>query len=222
MYLVLDEAGTHQCKYLVIGGYILDRPKPVENLIKKVNLHIGKIYPKYARLKEIKPTEENIKKEFLTRLAAVNGIQMRYVVADKDWVKPHMLKDENCLINYLLTFIIKPIAIECSITGQSLNIWLDNRTIKTESRNSFADYIKIKIQYAWDINIQINVLYKESIGSVAVQGAHHIVNAIWHRYEYGNQTLYDTIGAKVVQHVEFPKDKFGLSKTSLHQPTGTV
>lgn len=223
MYLVLDESGTHRCRYLVLGGYSIDKPSRVSHVIRKTNTWIWKHYPKYKGQTEIKPDPEDIdvKKRYLDRLSNVINLKVHYIVADKGWIRPDLLDDENCLINYLLSLLIEPIAKQC--VPEELNIWLDNRSIRTRSINSFADYIKIKVRYEWNLAMQVNVKYLCSENAYAIQAAHHIVNAIWHRFELNQRDLYQPISGLAVHHIRFPKARFGMPKTGrLQSQAGTL
>ncbi len=67
---------------------------------------------------------------------------------------------------------------------KKLNIISDNKTVKVFSKNSFADYIKIYLNYERCLDVDIDVEYLDSDASNAyvVQAADYVANAIYSYY----------------------------------------
>jgi len=179
--------------------------------MEKAILKVKNKFPRFENEREIKASHAYpVVKDYLLRKIASKDIDIRYVVADLHHVKKALLDDENLLYNYLLHFLIAPVAKRREITSLSLN--LDKRSIKVKSTNSFADYIKIKLNYEMGCNVNIRVKYIESQNSYAIQAADFVANAIYAKYEYGYNEFYNLIKPKIVQQELFPRAFFGTEK----------
>ena len=130
MHLILDESGTHDCRYLVIAGAYMKSPKPLMNKMKKLSLKVKKTWPKYSRFKEVKSSDPTIKRFFLEGIKTIPGLEVKYIVADKERLSGRLKENPNLFITYLMSFLIKPIAETLFRTQEPLTIWFDNRSIK--------------------------------------------------------------------------------------------
>lgn len=211
MYLILDELGTHDCRYLVIAGMCVEDPKPVKNKVKKISHKIKKRYPSLVKEKEIKSAEISIKRMFVDGLTAVEDIEFRYVVADKEWIYESLKQNQNILINYLMGFLIKPLVHKLDSTGAGLHILFDNRSLKTGAKFCMEEYLQTKSYGDWRCSTPIDVQYLESSDNYVIQGAHYVANAIWMRYEHDNLPLYKLMTPKIACSEQFPRRDFGKS-----------
>lgn len=185
--------------------------KSLSNVMKKAVLKTKRTFSNFEKYDEIKASDSYpaIKDYFLRKIAS-KDLSIRYIVADLHHVKNNLIQDENLLYNFMLKFIIEKIARNKGLKHLVIN--LDKRTIKVESINSFEGYIKIKLNYELNLDVNVEVNYIESQNSYAIQAADFIANAIYSKYEYGNELYYDIIKHKVVQNELFPKRFFGQSK----------
>ncbi|MGG4462594.1 DUF3800 domain-containing protein [Micromonospora provocatoris] len=208
--LNFDESGNLGTKgrYFVIGCVITDNTKPLSNVLKKAVLKTKQTFDKYKNVKEIKAADSTpaIKDYFLRKISSKN-VGVRYIVADKRNCKKALLDDENLLYNYLLTFVILPVARQKGVKELELNF--DKRSIKVKSTNSFEDYIKIKLNFELGLDVKISVSYYESENNYSIQAADFVVNAIYSYYEH-NYEYYYKILENIIQHSEkFPRSSFG-------------
>ncbi|EOR24979.1 hypothetical protein A499_06505 [Niallia nealsonii AAU1] len=211
--LNFDESGNmgKSGRYFTIACIETMHTKPLSNVMKKAVLKAKLAFPKYGNCKEIKASESNpVVKDYFLRKIASKDIKVRYVVADLEHVKPALIADENLLYNYMLQFLIAPVATSRTCTDIVIN--LDKRTIKVPSINSFEDYIKIKLNYEYGCNVNVQVQYIESHNSYSIQAADFIANAILAKYEYGYDYYYNLFEEKIEQKELFPKKYFGQSK----------
>lgn len=212
--LNLDESGNlgRMGKYFTIACVETDNNKPLNNVMKKAILKTKLAYPQFKDHQEIKASDSNvvIKDYFIRKILSKENVSVRYIVADKEHVKPQLLEDENLLYNYMLHFLILPVARKKNLKELVINI--DKRSIKVKSAKSFEDYIILKLNYELGLDIKITVTYFESHNSYAIQAADFLANAINSKYEYGIDTYYNLIKNKVVRADHFPKGSFGQSK----------
>ena len=94
---------------------------------------------------------------------------------------------------------------------RKINILSDSKTVKVTSVDSFAGYLKAKINYELNINVDLNVEYLDSNANNAyvVQAADYVANAIYAKYEYGQSIYFDILKGKIECVECFPRDKFG-------------
>lgn len=209
--LNFDESGNlgKKGRYFTIACVETNNAKPLKNVMKKSILKTRRKFDKYKDYKEIKASESNpVIKDYFLRKIASKDIQIRYVVADLWHTDKKLIEDENLLYNYMLHFLITPVAKKESVDQLEINI--DERTIKVNSVNSFRDYIRIKLNYELNLDVDVEVNYFESHNSYAIQAADFIANTVNAYYEYKNNRLhYQIIENKIFQHELFPRSKFG-------------
>ncbi|MFP3322057.1 DUF3800 domain-containing protein [Planococcus sp. SIMBA_160] len=212
--LHFDESGNlgSQGKYFTIACVQTTNTKPLKNVMKKAVLKVKEKFPKFKGYDEIKASDSSmiIKDFFLRKIASKDGVSIRYVVADKEHVSPKLLEDENLLYNFMLQFIVAEVVKDRNV--KELEINLDKRSIKVASGNSFEDYIKIKVNYEFSLDVNITVNYFESHNSYAIQAADFVANAVNTKYEYGAPFCYDLLNEKIVQSELFPRRYFGKEK----------
>lgn len=210
MHLILDESGTHDCRYLVIGGAYMKNPKPLMNKMKKLSLKVKRAHPEYAKFKEVKSSKPDIKEFFLKGIKTIPGLEVRYIVADKERIYGRLKDNPNLFITYLMGHLVEPIAKSLAITGEPLTIWFDNRSIKTGSLK-MEEFLKLKLYAEWQCDIDLSVTFYESSNNFAIQGAHYIANGIWVSYERKDGSLLSIIDPIVGFRGYFPPEAFDLA-----------
>ncbi len=207
--IYIDESGNlgSQGEYFVIACVTAKNKKAIENFMKKTELKVKKEFSEFLNKQEIKAGDAYppIKEYYLRKLVG-KGLEIYYIVARKKCIYPKLLEDKNCLYSYLLHFVI--LRIIRAQAYSSINIILDKRSIKTKSTNSFADYIKIKINYELKIDSEVNVKYVESCSNYMVQVADFAANAIWSNYEYAYSYYYNILGDNIRYSEKFPQKCF--------------
>lgn len=211
IFLYLDESGNlgSHGRYFTIAAIETTNSKPLNNVIKKTILKTKKTFEDFKDNIEIKASDSTpiIKDYFLRKIASKQNICIRYIISDKVHVKKALLDDENLLYNYMLKFLIEPVAKKPGL--KKLIIKLDKRSIKVKSANSFEDYINIKLRYELNLDIVVAVEYVESHNSYSIQAADFIANAIYTKYEHNYLYYYDLISSKIIDSIHFPRSKFG-------------
>ncbi|MBT2634526.1 DUF3800 domain-containing protein [Bacillus sp. ISL-26] len=211
--LNFDESGNLGTKgrYFTIACVQTLNQKPLYNVMKKAVLKTKQNFDAFSDFQEIKASHAYpcIKDYFLRKIVS-KDIEIKYVVADLEYVKPQLLKDENLLYNFMLQFIIVPVAKLSHVDKIIIN--LDKRTIKVQSGNSFEEYIKIKLLYEMNLDVDVVVNYLESHNCYAIQAADFVANAVNSFYEYKHDYFYNIAAPKIVQKVNFPYRSFGKKK----------
>jgi Protein of unknown function (DUF3800) len=211
--LNFDESGNmgKRGRYFTIACVESQQTKPLINVMSKAALKTKRTFSAFKNSDEIKAADAYpcIKDYFLRKISS-KELSIRYIVADLLHVKKELTDDENLLYNFLLKFLIVPIAKRPDVTHLIIN--LDKRSIKVKSTNSFQDYIKLQLNYEYNCNVKVDVHYVESQNSFCIQAADYVANAINSYYEYQNNSYYNLIKEKVVQRELFPRRVFGQEK----------
>lgn len=212
--LNLDESGNLGSggRYFTIACVATTNTKPLRTVMKKSILKVKNKFPEFKDHKELKSSDcyAVIKDYMLRKIASKDNIEVRYIVSDKTHVKKQLLDDENLLYNYMLKFLIVPIARQRNCSELEIN--LDKRSIKVNSINSFEDYIKIHLNFELNLDVKVTVKYVESHNSYAIQAADFVANAVNTKYEYEHCHCYELIAHKIAQSEKFPRSRFGKQK----------
>ena len=205
----IDESGNlgTSDNYFVIACVISENEKPVRNFMKKAELKVKRTFTKFGNAKEIKASDAYPPiKEYYYRKISEKDFQVFYIVADKNCIYSYLNKDKNNLYSYLLHFLIVQIvkAKKCN----KINLIMDNHTVRTESKNSFADYINIKLNFELGIDCNVSVKYVDSCTSYMVQVADFIANALFAFHEYNDNTWCHFFENKISYVEKFPRRCF--------------
>lgn len=223
-YMYFDESGNlgKDRKYFVISCILTSNPKELENIMKKTLLRVKKSYPNLKfNAYELKANAANrdARINILSNISKKN-VEISYIVADKDNVYDYLFKDKNILYNYLLKVLLNNYTYlfrKASKEGARINLILDNRTIKVASKNSFSDFIKYHFIYENNINVDINVEYRDSNAKNAynVQAADYAAHALYSYYEFDNSTYYNCFKSKIKHSELFPINKFAKKEYAI-------
>lgn len=92
-----------------------------------------------------------------------------------------------------------------------INILFDNKTTKIASKNSLREYIIAHIVYEEGLDVDINFEYKDSDAGDAfiIQAADYVANALYNKFEYGNDIYADIVTPVLNETQYFPYKNFG-------------
>src|SRR5699024_12146249 len=114
-----------------IAGVESSNNKTIINVMKKTEIKTKKTFPSLKNCDEIKSSETyTIIKDYYYRKIVSKDIKIRYVTSDLFHVREDLLEDENLLYNYMLQFIVVPVAKKKGV--KQLDLYLDKRTIKVK------------------------------------------------------------------------------------------
>ena len=199
--LFIDESGDLGTKerYFVIAMLVPQRSKRIVNFMRRFIAQNG--------LSEVKGTLLTTpqKQNLIHQINTANDCVISYIVVDKNNISnPKLLQDKNIMYNYLLSFLFKN---TIKHANEDISILLDNHTIKVGSINSLADYIKIKAYTQWGFKYNIHVGFTDSKHSKMIQAADVVANAIYAKYIYGKNHLYNRL--TINESIRFPFNIFG-------------
>lgn len=214
--LIMDESGNLGCsgRYFVIACIDTTSYKALHNIMhSKIGL-ARKEFPSCvkAHTHELKANDAYpCVKYYILEHIVNKDIKISYIVLDKLWADPALMRDKNIMYNYLCKVLFtRLISKEDSKTR--INILYDIHTVKITSKDSFSDYIKTVFNYdfRYDIDFNIKALDSDSSDGYVIQAADYVANAIYARYEDSNNSLYfDLIKHKMAVQEQFPYKKFG-------------
>ncbi len=214
-YLIFDESGNlgSSGRYFVIACIDTNNYKALHNIMhkklgiaKKMFHELSILHSNEIKAKDAYPC---IKYHILECIAK-KDLQISYIVADLNHVKPSLLIDKNILYNFLMKLLIERLITDKD-NGTTVNIICDKHSTKVASGNSFSDYIKLFLLYEkeYDINLNINYMDSDDKNAYIVQAADYIANALYGYYEYGDNIYYSRFKHKLGSVLLFPWKLFG-------------
>lgn len=212
MKIFIDEAGNlgKKDKYFVIAALVPEQDKRIKNIIKRACVQLCN--EPGESLDEIKGSLLRFteRQKLLNNLNHKDDFSCFYIVADKNHIQSTLMRDNNLFFNYLFGHLLKRI-INRTTKDSTIHIFLDNRTLKVASKNSLAEYIKIKAYTEWNFTGYLYFQYCDSKEVKALQMADVIANTVYRRYKYGKKQhhLYNLVGIKRLNFIHFPQNTFG-------------
>jgi hypothetical protein len=212
-YFYFDESGNlgRERNSFVISCIFTNNPKELQNIMKKTLLKLKQNTEKdNFNSNELKASAAKPQsREIILKNISNKDLKISYIVANKNEIYDYLFKDKNILYNYLLKLLLRNytnIFRKASQEGATINLILDNRDVKVKSKNSFTEFIKEHFIYYKNINVNINVEYKDSKAKDAynVQAADYIAHALYSYYEFGNNRYYNCIKNKIQHREYFP------------------
>lgn len=203
--IAIDESGSigKAGRYFVIAALILHSAKArkrVKNLVKHTKAGNKKTELKGSKMGTVQ------KQVFLSSLASQKDYSVAYLVADKRHIEPKIYSQKNLTFNFLFGILIKGITDKYK---QDMDICADNRTVKVNSTNSLADYVKIEAYANWGFKQNLHIHLEDSKSDNHLQAADIISNAVYAKYNYGASALYGINEENYILKEHFPYSKFG-------------
>jgi len=202
MEFFIDESGNlgKKDRYFVIAMIFSYQKKRILNFMKS--------FLAKKEIFEIKASKLTFmeKQNLIIKLAKMRDNNIFYIVADKKHINKNLFKDKNLCFNYLFKFLVKN-AIKKA--NENVNILVDEHTLKVGSINSLKDYIKIEALTEWGFEHQVNICFSDSRASKMIQAADLVANAIYAKYNYKKDHLYNMFKPNIAESIKFPYKKFG-------------
>jgi len=213
--LIFDESGNLGVsgRYFVISCIDTKNAKSLHNVMKRKLKQAGDKFPELKTLHahEIKAKDAYpCVKYHLLECIVKKGITVSYIVVDLKHVEKRLLNDKNIMYNFASKILISRL-ITKDDEGKKINILFDNKTTKIASKNSLREYIIAHIVYEEGLDVDINFEYKDSDAGDAfiIQAADYVANALYNKFEYGNDIYADVISPVLNQIQYFPYKNFG-------------
>lgn len=198
--ICIDESGNSGPgggRYFVIAAVEADNPKRLKNLVKH--------FCAQHKVDEIKGGLLKVpdRQELLNSLNSVQDYKISYLVLDKAHFQRKDMLGQNVLFNYLASFVCEDIFKRAT---EDIVLCFDNRTVKTSSKYSLPDYLKIR-SIEWNVPYKINTCFYESHSHRGIQIVDLVANTIFQSYRYGNQHFYKQLN--IIKSIKFPYQQFG-------------
>jgi hypothetical protein len=191
--LYLDESGdlgfgVGGSSYLAIAFLSTTQPAVLKRAVRRAKQKLG--IPAAVELKGSGLSWPQ-RREVLGRVAKLD-LSIHAVIVKKAGVYPRLRQDQNLIYNYAAHF---PFAAH--IRGgrmDSVVVVVDQRTKKILSGGlELGRYLKMKIWAEEGLDTDLRFHYVESHNSLGIQAADVVANAIWRKYERGQNWGYEII-----------------------------
>ncbi len=209
--IYLDESGALNNKpkerYFVIAGLVTENVAH-RNSLK--NLH-SRLFVDHCLKNGFTELHASLlsfpaKQDILNRLNKLGCFHLDYLVADKNHLIPSLFQEKNICYNYLVGRLIK----KCIASyREPVTILLDNHSIKTTSLNSLEDYLIIEARTRWRFDFPIEIKMFDSKNCKGIQLVDVVANAVFAKYNYNAQHLYNVCEPNFRHRTKFPFEKFG-------------
>lgn len=135
-------------------------------------------------------------------------VEVYDIVIDKSHIQEKMFDDKSISYNYWLKLILDKV-VDVHPKMEELNLYIDRRTIRVKSANSFHDYISIHFMYERGLfSLSLNVSYPESHKDYGIQCADFVSNAINHCYLINDKRFMAPILPCLHHYEHFPYYNF--------------
>lgn len=213
--LIFDESGNLGVsgRYFVISCIDTKNAKSLHNVMKRKLKQAGDKFPELKTLHahEIKAKDAYpCVKYHLLECIVSKDVTVSYIVVDLKHVEQRLLNDKNIMYNFASKILISKL-ITKNDEGTRINILFDNKTTKIASKNSLREYIIAHIVYEEGLDVDINFEYKDSDAGDAfiIQAADYVANALYNKFEYGNDIYADIVTPVLNETQYFPYKNFG-------------
>ncbi len=213
--LIFDESGNLGAsgRYFVISCIDTKNAKSLHNVMKRKLKQAGDKFPELKALHahEIKAKDAYpCVKYHLLECIVSKDVTVSYIVVDLKHVEQRLLNDKNIMYNFASKILISKL-ITKNDEGTRINILFDNKTTKIASKNSLREYIIAHIVYEEGLDVDINFEYKDSDAGDAfiIQAADYVANALYNKFEYGNDIYADIVTPVLNVTQYFPYKNFG-------------
>lgn len=205
--IAIDESGTigKKERYFIIAAIIFHdegSKKRVKNLVRNTKNKLAKGPGKELKGSAMSTTQ---KQKFLSDLSNKKDYSVAYIAADKEHINPTLYAQKNLTFNFLFGLLLKSFISEY---GEDLDICIDNRTVKVNSTNSLADYIKIEAYAKWGFRHKLYMHLEDSKSDNHLQATDIVANSVYAKYNYGKNHLYSYNAKHFVRKEHFPFAKF--------------
>lgn len=199
--IYVDESGDLGTggRYLAIGAFCTEDGKRVRNIIKKYCAKNG-----FEELKNFGMPFMD-KQELARKFKKEEDHRIGYICVDKTKIaSPHLRSDQNLLFNYAFSYLAQQLVTP---EAQDIRFFVDNRNQKVGSKNSMAEYIRIKAYTDWGFDYSIQVDYLDSKADRLIQAADFVSGNVYQRYNRNKLHVYSILNPDV--SIKFPNAQFG-------------
>lgn len=193
-YLFMDESGDIGFKFdrgssnhFVVCMVGTEDERELGKCLKRARSKM----PIRSRISEIKSSgsRRDIKRRVLMEFMKTRS-EIHYISVDKRNLSHKFGGERRNLYNYIAGIIMA----ESSFSSGMVNLVVDKRESKIALRDDFDRHIKNVFQNS---GISIIIEHKNSDSSPQLQVADYVANAVFRKYEHGDEEMYNLIRDKV-------------------------
>jgi disulfide oxidoreductase YuzD len=129
---------------------------------------------------------------------------INYIVLDKDCINKNIFKNKNVCFNYMVYLILLDMINDFNIIN--LYITIDNRNIECGSEKSLEEYLNIELLKRGFYDKNIKIRYLDSRKDKNLQAVDIFANAIYSKFNFENQCMYECFAHKLFRSFVFPLD----------------
>lgn len=214
-FVYIDESGNlgSDGRYFTIAAIEInsaDHQKLIRNM-KRITGQVKRMFPNVATSRgEVKAANSNvIIREYVIRKIIKSYFVIRCITVDLTKIDKVLLKNQNILYNYLVSYIVKP-TIKKLGSGDNVSFYIDERNQAVKNGFNIDEYIK---HIAWfemrkyELNLQVKSVKSHKFEGIQV--ADFIVHAIECKFEYECELFLDKIRPRIGTRQHFPYKEFG-------------
>lgn len=131
------------------------------------------------------------------------------ITVDKFQLQPQMFDHKSAAYNYWIKLAVDDLVKYYSDIDE-IKFYIDRRTIRVQSFNSFLDYITIHLLYELNqTGLRVYVSYPESQTDYGIQAADFISNAINSYHQTFDDSKVSALRPSIIHEQHFPYRFFG-------------
>lgn len=214
-FVYIDESGNFGTdgRYLTIAAIEvsdLDHQQLIRNM-KRITGKVKKKFPNVAtEYGEVKANKSNvIIREYVIRKIMNSHFTVRYITVDLTKIDSQLLKNQNILYNYLVSYVAKPIFLHLN-RGDKVEFYIDERNNGVKHGFDIDQYLKHLVWFEMQkpqVNIEVKSVKSHKFEGIQV--ADFIVHAIQCKFEYNLDLFLDMIRPRIGTREHFPYRYFG-------------
>jgi len=198
LYIYLDESGDlgfseDSTPYFTIAFLVIEKSVLFKRCVKKIKIKYG--IPRDEELKG-STTRKEIKGDLLKRICKL-PVEIHSITVEKGNVEDKLRRDTNILYNYMVGLSLVEKILQLPKNSEVIVV-VDRRITSITSGFKFDEYLRYKIWFEGKRrDIDLKTHHVDSHQSYVIQGIDVITNAIFRKYNAGDEALYTIIQDKI-------------------------
>ena len=204
-YILLDESGDlgfdfnkkGTTNYFLITFLFCENKRPIEKCVKKAYATLRKKYKKQGKILHAY-SENPITRQRLLKCIAGKDCSVLAISLNKRKVYTKLHEEKAVLYNYVTNILLDRIFTKKLVPiNEKIILVASRRETNVFLNENFKSYLKNKALNTHRVNLYIEI--KTPFEDKALQAADFISWAIFRKYEYKEESYYETIRKKIVE-----------------------